>query len=79
MANNLSDPAKVELSVQRELRARIVEEIGKRHLSMKDLAKELDLLPSGAESLMERPEWPIEITLRVAERLGIKMNLNLQT
>lgn len=79
MAEGLSRPASVELNVQRKLRALIEEEIQKRHLNTKGLAKRLDLLPSGAQALMERKTWSIETTLRVAERLNIQMNIELKS
>jgi len=77
MTKSLSNPAAVELSVQKELRAKILAEIQKRKLSQADLAKELDLLPSGAQALMEREKWPIEVALRVAECLRMEMSLKL--
>ena len=75
MLEHLSQPATVERSVQKKLHALVREEIKKRQLSIEALARELDLLPSGAQALMERQVWPIETALRVAERLKIKMEL----
>jgi hypothetical protein len=69
-------PTNLELNLQKELRQRIEQVIFERHLSSEDLAKELDLLPSGAQALMEKKEdWTIETALRIAEGLKISMSL----
>ena len=76
MSQNLLQPAMLELIVQKELRQRIEQVINERHLSPEDLAQELELLPSGAQALMEKKEdWTIETALRIAEGLKISMSL----
>lgn len=78
MSQGLSNPATLELTVQRELRARIEEEIRKRQITHEQMAKELDLLPSGAQALMERKEWSIEIALRIAQCLKVETGLEVK-
>lgn len=75
MGQMYSSPSTFEVDVQRQLRKMILEEIDKRQLTVEQLALELDLLPSGAQALLEKSVWPIEIALRIAERLNIQLNV----
>jgi plasmid maintenance system antidote protein VapI len=77
MSQILSQPAAMELDVQRQLRTEVEKEINRRRLSKTKLAKKLDLLPSGAQALMEREVWSIETAIRVAQCLNIKMHFEL--
>jgi len=75
MGEALSQPARVEVAVQKSVRAWVDETILNRKISTRTLAKKLDLLPSGAQALMDQQEWSIETALRVAEKLRIRMRI----
>lgn len=78
MSPDLSLPGQVEMRVQKTLRELVKSEIDKRQLSVDDVAKTLDLLPSGAQALLERQVWSIETALRVAERLWVDMEIEIR-
>ena len=76
MPYSLVRKSQVEQQVQKQLRDAVIKELKARQLTNREVADLLDLLPSGAETLLSRNTWPIEISLRVAESL--QMNVKLQ-
>jgi predicted XRE-type DNA-binding protein len=79
MTSDTSLEGKVEMRVQRKLQDQVRNNIQKRKLSVQDIARELNLLPSGAQALLERQVWSIETTLRVAERLGLDVEIEVRS
>lgn len=61
--------------LQRQLRKAVLAEIERRHLSNAELQKRLDLLPSGVQNLLERPTWPLDLAVRVAEAIDLVVEL----
>jgi len=79
MTPHTSLEGKVEMRVQRKLQDLVRSNIQKRQLSVADIARELNLLPSGAQALLERQVWSIETALRVAERLGLDVEIEVRS
>lgn len=75
MRYNLRPRGNIEQRIQRQLREAIVAEIRNRHMSTQELANRLDMLPSGANALLQRDIWPIEVALQVAESLDMRVEL----
>lgn len=75
MRYNLGPRRKIEQRIQRQLREAIVAEIRNRHMSTQELANRFDMLPSGANALLQRDIWPIEVALQVAESLDMRVEL----
>jgi hypothetical protein len=77
MSLEMVRPAKTELAFQQKLRDFVKNEIERRRLSIDEVAKELNLLPSGARALLERQVWPIETGLRVAQKLSCDVDITI--
>lgn len=75
MFTQISCASPLEQRIQKQLRNAILEELQRRHMSNDDLAEALKLLPAGARALLDRQNWPIEIALRIAESLNMKVEL----
>ena len=61
-----------------KVRARILEEIERRRVTPEQLAERLDLLPVGAEVLLAQQDWALETAFRVAEVVGLRVNVSLE-
>lgn len=62
--------------ISREIRAEILrrlEEAG----SEEELARSLDMLPAGVTVLRRRTQWSLEEALRVADRLGLRVRVEV--
>jgi hypothetical protein len=79
MSLEMVRPAKTEVAFQQKLRDFVKREIERRQLTVDDVAKELNLLPSGARALLERQVWPIETGLRVAQQLSCDVDITIKT
>jgi hypothetical protein len=73
--SRISMPSSEEKDIGQELRSRVIQEIQRRQLTNEELAKILDILPSGATVLLGRSEWPVEMGLRVASALSLSFEL----
>ena len=71
----LETPSASEVDIRVRLREAIVEEIHERGIGAEELAGILRLLPFGSTSLLSRSDWPIEVSLRVADALGMTVDL----
>ena len=69
--SKLSAPSQQELFIIRALRRRVLEELKARKLGKADLARLLDMYPSGAGGLLLETHWSLETAVRVADALGI--------
>lgn len=73
--SSIKNPTKTEVQATEQIRHAVVElAVG---MSVDELADRLDLLPSGVRMLMERTVWPLEESVRVADRLGIHVKLEV--
>ena len=72
---NRSQIASDERSLEDQLRAQIVSEIQRRELGPAQIAETLGMLRPSAELLLERRTWPLELSLRVAKGLGMKVEI----
>lgn len=66
--------------IEDEIRIRIQAEAVRRMqtLSEEAIAAKLDLLPIGVTALLRRKRWSLEEALRVAERLGMKVHVEVE-
>ena len=78
MVPSLVQAVEKERSLRDHIRREVQREISKRHLSRAKLAKSLNLLPSGAEALMEREKWSFETIVWVAESLQLELTFVLK-
>ncbi|MBS0161105.1 MAG: hypothetical protein JSS48_00860 [Nitrospira sp.] len=69
---------KAEIEIQTKLRNFVKSEIDRRRLTVNDVAKELNLLPSGAQALLERKVWSIETGLRIAQQLSCNLEISIK-
>ena len=67
--------ASVERDLQDQLRAQVLNEIQRRHLEAEQIAESLGMLLPSVELLLERRTWPLEVSLRVAKGLGMKVQV----
>jgi plasmid maintenance system antidote protein VapI len=67
-----------EIILSNLVRDKVDEIITQENLNEKDVAKMLDLLPSGVEALFHRRPWPVKTAFRVASAFGIKINLEVE-
>lgn len=79
MSLSLLQAGEKERSLRDLMRREVQREISKRQLSRTTLARRLNLLPSGAEALMERDKWSFETILWVAESLQMELTFNLKS
>lgn len=63
----------LELVFRKGLRDAIVQEIERRGLDTGALAEVLGMLPSGAHALLERDNWNLQTSMRVAHALNIRV------
>jgi hypothetical protein len=77
MAYKLDAPSKTEKDVLHQLRQAIAAEVSERDLTSEQFADLLNILPSGARVLLSQREWPVEVGLRVADALGIRLEVRI--
>jgi hypothetical protein len=73
----INEPGRIELDLGEQLRKAILADIERRGSDYEQLGEKLGLLPSGVEALLRRQVWPVTIAMRVAERLGIPINIDV--
>ena len=76
-STKLTMPSVTEREVEQALREHVLSVIGERQLTPADLAEALGITALGAEILVLRKEWPIEIGLRVADALEIPIGFHM--
>lgn len=64
-----------ERELEDQLRAQIVGEIERRDLAPAQIAESLGMMRPSVELLLERRSWPLEVSLRVAKGLGMKVEI----
>lgn len=70
-----AEVASIERELEAHLRIQVVDEIQRRGLGPRQLAESLGMLVPSAELLLDRKEWPLEVSLRVATGLGMKVEV----
>ncbi len=74
----LNIPSQQELTLAKIVRERVLAEVASRHFNKEQLARVLDLYPSGVGSLLRESNWSLEIAVRVADALGIDVTESLR-
>lgn len=74
----INEPAKNEIEVSSLLQNEVKRKIDEKNLDEQQIAEKLDLLPSGAEALLQKDNWPIETAFRVASAFDIDMSIDLK-
>jgi hypothetical protein len=75
--SKLSVPSQQELMLARVIRQTVLAELQSRRFGNEQLARVLDIFPSGAGGLLRETDWPLEIAVRVADALGINITESL--
>ena len=71
-------PAEMEKRLSGKLQEAVRKKIEKKEWNEKILAQKLDLLPIGVKNLLERKEWSINTSMRVAAALKINLSFNVE-
>jgi predicted XRE-type DNA-binding protein len=66
-----------DYEVEEQIRLQIMQEIERRSLDIRQVADALGMLPSGASLLMERRSWPLELGVRIARELGLRVEVKV--
>jgi len=61
--------------IEDQLRSQVLREIERRGLTPAELAEALGTLPENAELLLEREAWSLELGLRMAKSLNLKVEV----
>lgn len=61
--------------IEDQLRAQVLREIERRRLSPSELAEALGTFTENAELLLERRAWSLELGLRMARSLNLKVEV----
>ena len=69
----LQTPTEIENKLSKQLQEAIRNKIDNNNWDENVLAEKLELLPSGVTNLLDRKEWPISTTIRVASALNINL------
>lgn len=75
MSTRFKQTSETERRIAAELRTRVLDTIEREGLTEAMLAERLGLLRVGVRLLLEREAWPLDVTVRVAETVGIKVEL----
>jgi hypothetical protein len=78
LAEPTTGEVRAEIDLEKTIRNHVVELIRSQGWSEGDLAQKLGLLPAGVALLMKRDRWSLETAVRVATRLGLHLELNVQ-
>ncbi|MCC6159866.1 MAG: hypothetical protein IT350_17570 [Deltaproteobacteria bacterium] len=70
-----STPREVEILDQ--IREEVDRELKRANKTPRDIADRLQMVPSGAEMLFAHQRWSLETAFRVAEALGIRIDVQL--
>jgi len=65
-----------EHEIEDQLRSQVLREIERRGLTPSELAEALGTLPENAELLLERRAWSLELGLRMARSLNLKVEVH---
>ena len=60
------------------LQAQVRHEIAQRSMSPEQLAGLLGLLPVGVEVLLAHPDWSLDMSLQIADALGLEVEFKLK-
>lgn len=74
----LNEPAKQEIKISSLLQVAVKRKIQESKLNEEQVAEKLSLLPSGAEGLFAKANWPIDTAFRVASAFGIDMLIDVK-
>ena len=77
MSTIISKGTKSPRELEDQLRVSILSEIKRRNISVDELAKKMDMLDSGARTLLERGSWPLDLGVQIAHNLGIPVELRV--
>lgn len=79
MSTRLKQTSETERRIAAELRTRVLDTIEREGLTEAVLAERLGLLRAGVRLLLEREDWPLDIAVRVAEAVGIEVELRTKS
>lgn len=75
---SMQEKSTVERDASKLVREAVLREIERRGLAVDEIAELLEVMPTGVNVLLKRPDWPIEVALRMAEALDVDVTFAVQ-
>lgn len=75
---SMQEKSTVERDASKLVREAVLREVERRGLTVDEIAELLNIMPTGASVLLKRPDWAIDVALRIAEALDVDVRFAIQ-
>jgi plasmid maintenance system antidote protein VapI len=74
----MQEKSTVERDASKLLKEAVSREIDRRNLTIEEIAELLNIMPTGANVLLKRSNWSIDVALRIAEALNVDVRFAIE-